>query len=617
MTMQTVQECNRVVRSSDLSILRRSDTDQRPASQRPSFLRRASTLRKFSPIVSTEQYNSDANAGYYGPYAHLRKELDHTYHVNYRKERQWLQDSIIEDMLEVTSEQENICVTPTEPWMLFTVGPRGAGKKHVIRELVLEGRLPLLAFVHVDPDEIRRRLPEFDSFAHKSPCLVDELTRKESGFIAEILALAAIQAGWNVIFDGGMRDAEWHVQWIERLRGDYSCLKFGLLHITAPPVLFAKRSQKKVLETGREIPHECIQNSLDSIPDSLLMVQPVVDFYCEIHNGEEELELRRDEPIEWGQFELTFLQTCAWKPGMKGSNNLNLKREVSVEESQESIRMSIQRTRVRRRRFSVLISSEENNRSNDMHFFGKYSHIRKTLDYNYHANYTFERQKLQDAIITDMLDAAIILDVDGNIGTVPTEPWIVFTAGAMGAGKSHTMNVLVQKGRFPLKAFVIVDPDEIRRLLPEYHMYIDENPELAGAMTHKEAGFIVEILTLAALQAGKNVLLDGSLRDADWYQLYFARLKDEFPSVRQAILHVTAPREAVFQRAAERAITTGRIVPRDVLETALEQVPRSVKVLAPLVDYYAELNNDQNTDDIELTKPVRSTWDEFRAKWHQ
>jgi hypothetical protein len=66
-------------------------------------------------------------------------------------------------------------------------------------------------------------------------------------------------------------------------------------------------------------------------------------------------------------------------------------------------------------------------------------------------------------------------------------------------------------------------------------------------MTHKEAGFIAEILTLTASQAGKNVLQDGSLRDSDWYQVYFARLKDDFPSAWQAILHVTAPREAVFQ----------------------------------------------------------------------
>ena len=86
-------------------------------------------------------------------------------------------------------------------------------------------------------------------------------------------------------------------------------------------------------------------------------------------------------------------------------------------------------------------------------------------------------------------------------------------------------------------------------LLPEFHMYINENPELAGDLTRKEAGFIAEILSLAALQGGKNVLQDGSLRDSDWYKTYFARLRREFPKVRQAIIHVTAPREAVFQRA--------------------------------------------------------------------
>jgi hypothetical protein len=213
-----------------------------------------------------------------------------------------------------------------------------------------------------------------------------------------------------------------------------------------------------------------------------------------------------------------------------------------------------------------------------------------------------------------MLDAAILFDVDGKIGSVPTEPWIVFTAGPMGAGKSHVMKVLHDRALFPLKAFVTVDPDEIRHLLPEYHMYIDENPELAGELTRKEAGFISEILTLAALQAGKNVLQDGSLRDSEWYKGYFARLRLEFPAVRQAILHVTAPREAIFRRAAERGKATGRWVPTQVLEAALDQVPRSVDILAPLVDYYAELNN---AAEVELVKPLGSTWEDFRDVWNQ
>ena len=34
-----------------------------------------------------------------------------------------------------------------------------------------------------------------------------------------------------------------------------------------------------------------------------------------------------------------------------------------------------------------------------------------------------------------------------------------------GAGKGYTMNKLVEKGRFPLLAFIHVDPDEVRRFV--------------------------------------------------------------------------------------------------------------------------------------------------------
>ena len=158
----------------------------------------------------------------------------------------------------------------------------------------------------------------------------------------------------------------------------------------------------------------------------------------------------------------------------------------TAKETDDINSFSLQRAKQIRSPFSVLLSSEENNKSDNSNFYGKFSHIRKSLDYSFHSNYTFERQKLHDAIITDMLDEAYIRDIDGNIGTIAANPWIVFTAGAMGAGKSHTMRALVERSRFPLPAFVIVDPDEIRRLLPEYHMYIAENPALAGELTRKE-----------------------------------------------------------------------------------------------------------------------------------
>lgn len=66
----------------------------------------------------------------------------------------------------------------------------------------------------------------------------------------------------------------------------------------------------------------------------------------------------------------------------------------------------------------------------------------------------------------------------------------------------------------------------------------------------------------------------------------------------------------------ERALVTGRVVPRDVLEMAMEQVPKSVKILAPLVDYFVELENGDNEPDI-LIKTEGETWANFQSKWVQ
>lgn len=213
------------------------------ASRRSSVIRKSVALKRFSTLVSTEQHNGvDNTEDFFGPYAHLRQRLDYSYHTNYRKERQWLQDAIIEDMLEVEDDEAG-CIIPSEAWLIYTVGPQGAGKRHVIHNLTQEGRLQLLSFVHVDPDAIRRRLPEFSTYVKKCPDMVDAFTRKECGYIAELLTLATLQAGRNVIVDGALESASWHKARIKDLRQEYPSLKFGIFQIQAPFKLIMKRSQ--------------------------------------------------------------------------------------------------------------------------------------------------------------------------------------------------------------------------------------------------------------------------------------------------------------------------------------------------------------------------------------
>ena len=604
--------------------------------------------RQFSVFRSTEENNkSDDLQAFFGPYAHIRKTLDYTYHSNYTKERQFLQDSIIDEFLEDVSIKDvngNVCTTPTDPWLVFTAGAMGAGKGHTIHELVKKGRFPLLAFVTVDPDEIRRRFPEFGLYAEKCPLLAGELTHKEAGFVAEILALVGLQAGKNVLVDGSLRDHQWYQKYFAFIRREYPIYKIAIIHVVAPREAVFERAAERANKTGRVVPQEILEKALEQVPKSVKILAPLADYFCELNNGlGPGIEMNTADQ-DWDSFQSNWLQTCAYVPGNKKKKPFssrhfrqNLRgsqdpeKEATTDQSslppvfttmekeeasREAFRVAPPPIRARNRSISVRASTEENFKSEDMSFYGPYSHIRALLDYDYHKNYKKERQWLHDAIINDILKTAQLTDVNGDTCTTPTEPWLVFTAGAQGAGKSHTIKALKEKGRFPLLAFIFVDPEAIRERLPEFMMYVDQCATLAEKMTRKEVGFIGEIIALSALQRGMNVLIDGTLRDCDWHKRYIERLRKDFPSLKIAILHIVAPKRAVLERVQKRAAETGWIVPTDIIEETLEQVPRSVAALSPLVDYTCELNNAPGNDDIELLTEGE-TWESFTSHWLQ
>ncbi|KAL7573888.1 hypothetical protein ACA910_012454 [Epithemia clementina (nom. ined.)] len=317
----------------------------------------------------------------------------------------------------------------------------------------------------------------------------------------------------------------------------------------------------------------------------------------------------------------------------------------------------------------------------------RFAAIRHSLDYSYHSVYTIERQAFQDALIQSILDqhehvllsrnqqnnhnqAASVLpestrsedhkqnaflatpttttirndkkdihDKDkGNNNTTTTPQWIVFTAGVMGAGKTYTLEWLHRQAYFPLHDYVVVDPDHIRRSLPEFHEYLrheqqqrqlerhnqhdtvtDDDDEsshsLAGEWTRQEANLVTEILTQAALQQGRSVVVDGTLRDATWYQVYFQQLRQTYSHLQLAILHITAPPEAVYQRAKNRAKVTGRVIPQALLQSVMEQVPASVQILRQQVDLFVELYNGPNTTP-QLVTPPNLTWEQFTKLWN-
>ena len=307
---------------------------------------------------------------------------------------------------------------------------------------------------------------------------------------------------------------------------------------------------------------------------------------------------------------------------------------------------------------------------------GEFEEIRRMIDTEYHGRYAPARRRLQDDIVRRLLSVAE--ESDSRVGSSSADSrrgrrraqWAVFTAGAMGAGKTRCLRVLAERGLFPplpavvptpsgggggggggdsggdaspplsyaeppppsysssapssLDAFVHVDPDVIRYMLPEMAGYLQRDPAAAGTLTHQESCLVQEVLMLAALRAGRSIVVDGSLRNTTWYTGLFARIRSGRLACgeeggggedggmggkrgcRIAIIHVVAEPSEVLRRAALRAEDTGRHIPREKLQKAIDAVPASVAALAPLADAWVTVNTD-TLDPVIVPPPLEPT----------
>mmetsp|Transcript_45570 Transcript_45570/g.114255 ORF Transcript_45570/g.114255 Transcript_45570/m.114255 type:complete len:424 (+) Transcript_45570:573-1844(+) len=177
-------------------------------------------------------------------------------------------------------------------------------------------------------------------------------------------------------------------------------------------------------------------------------------------------------------------------------------------------------------------------------------------------------------------------------GSEQEHPWLLFTAGPMGAGKSFVIKWMSREGHFQLPSIVQIDPDCFRSRLPEWGEYLKRDPATAGAKSHRECGYCVEIAQEVALRASKNVWVDGSLRDSQWYSHVIQDIRARYPHYRIGIIYVYASEATVIARANKREALTGRHVPEGELRNSLEATPRAVKELSPLSDFVAWIANE-------------------------
>ena len=206
------------------------------------------------------------------------------------------------------------------------------------------------------------------------------------------------------------------------------------------------------------------------------------------------------------------------------------------------------------------------------------------MDHDYHDQYSEARRRWQDIMIREM--------VGRDEDSVSDKPWIVFTGGPMGAGKTHVMRWLLSEGYLPLSPLSSIDPDRIKRLMPEWKELVTNSNGMAGSLTHKESGYIAELAQEVALRESRNVWVDGSLRDTEWYTRIVQNIRQRFPKYRIAILYVTAPRQTILQRTNSRGDQTGRYIPAEKIDASMQGSMTTVRRVACMVDVTATIAND-------------------------
>ena len=214
------------------------------------------------------------------------------------------------------------------------------------------------------------------------------------------------------------------------------------------------------------------------------------------------------------------------------------------------------------------IKAIETERSNKLAELGRM--IKADVDtltrYKTNTGFTPEREALHNSIIAQIA------------GKKSTSTGNIFMLGGPPANGKST---LVKSGKLPHpKQTTIIDPDEIKALIPEYNLMLQSGQKnliaKGASMVHEESSYLSKRIQAEMLKAKKDFVLDG-VNDGEYEKLRIkiAKLKASGNKVRAD--YVTLDYKLSRQLADERAAKTGR----KVAHKFVRDMNKEVSILVP------------------------------------
>jgi len=196
------------------------------------------------------------------------------------------------------------------------------------------------------------------------------------------------------------------------------------------------------------------------------------------------------------------------------------------------------------------------------------------------GKFTPEREALHDKIINEILDGVPVSD----------EPTFYFMGGGTASGKSSFLrnNGIpgLREGRY-----AHIDPDDIKRLLPETDILIELGDEGWVGYTHEESSYLAKRLLKASSERRIDHLLDGTGNST------VGSVANKIKQAREAgykieAQYVSIPYEEAVAREAGRAARTGRKVPDQIIRSTHAGVSNTLPKVTDLFDELYLYNNE-------------------------
>lgn len=214
------------------------------------------------------------------------------------------------------------------------------------------------------------------------------------------------------------------------------------------------------------------------------------------------------------------------------------------------------------------------------------SHVnrRETANGRFKADNDKGREELHKQIIEMIVKPC---DCENN----PQPPIAILVGGGTASGKTYLRKMKIEK-KLEDKGipYCLVDADDIKLKLPEYHHYLQFQPEKATLFVHKESVYIGDLLLKHLINKRYTFIYEGTMARRQKYKELVRSLKRANYDIHVWIADI--PLELAIKRAAEREKEIGRKVPLNVIKNTHKLVPRTFLDIKNEVDSYQIYNNE-------------------------